>query len=348
MKARYLIVTLLMSTIGMVACNPGENPLKNPIEQQRTVVYSVGDKENSTRLETDAEWEKLLDNFCDYALHGEQVRFYSISPSPEHHAAKDNSKKKTTISTQSREEIKEWMKKMEKEGKTVNVSYDEKTDTWNGVAYAGIGDQTIDDGQEHTGTVVLAACPPISGVDEGSEVWTLQNDDTVFYLAFMGNLLFSDSSVEVIGDVQDVPITLHGVVSVHTDNNGEEYYVLDLFALDKSLVVGYWQLSDYCKIVSESDNTNNDASIYWRDAQNTAVYYLLKENGTVMAIEGENSVEGEWSVSDDGLLCCDVFEKAGCWFINWLSSDLMVLSCDEYLSTGGYVFHHMILTSTNQ
>ena len=103
----------------------------------KEIIYSVGATESRQTLTTEAEWDALLDRLCDQAQNGNEVTFYNISQTSHIQVgAKGVTKDNRTISTTDRDEIKSWMKEMERQGLTVQVTYDAGTGTWNGVAYA--------------------------------------------------------------------------------------------------------------------------------------------------------------------------------------------------------------------
>lgn len=107
------------------------------IKKERTIIYTVGNNENRQNLETEAEWDRLLDQLCDQTLTGNEVTFYNISQATHtQDKAVDGAKEGRNISTNDREEIKAWMKDMEKQGLTVRVTYDDGTGTWHGEAYS--------------------------------------------------------------------------------------------------------------------------------------------------------------------------------------------------------------------
>ena len=49
------------------------------IQKERVIIYSVGNNENRRTLETDGEWDALLEQLCDQALGGSEVTFYNLS-----------------------------------------------------------------------------------------------------------------------------------------------------------------------------------------------------------------------------------------------------------------------------
>lgn len=128
MKKTFLIGTMLAAMLLFVACKP------EPVEIERDIVYTVDATTTTVHLRTDAEFDALLDRFCDYAEAGSEVTFYRLGTQTSS-SAKDT-KEVTTFSTRSREKMKAWMRQMEDDGKTVTVTYNSETGTYNGMAYA--------------------------------------------------------------------------------------------------------------------------------------------------------------------------------------------------------------------
>jgi hypothetical protein len=124
MKQLFKLTALLAAVLMLAACKP------EPIEVERDIVYTVDEITTTVHLRTDAEFDALLEQFCDYAEDGSTVTFYNAN-----HATK-GTKDATHFSTSNREEMKRWMAQMEDAGKTVTVTYDPSTGTYNGMAYA--------------------------------------------------------------------------------------------------------------------------------------------------------------------------------------------------------------------
>lgn len=119
---------LLAAVLSFAACNKDKEELRH----ERDIVYTVAEQATTTvHLTTEAEWDALLDQFCDYAEDGSSVTFRNAN-----RTTKSATKEAVTFSTSDREEMKRWMAQMEDEGKTVTVTYDSQTGTWNGTAYA--------------------------------------------------------------------------------------------------------------------------------------------------------------------------------------------------------------------
>lgn len=113
-----------------------DNNSENNVTKERVIIYSVGNDENRQTLETEGEWDALLDRLCDQAMSGSEVSFYNISQTTYlENNTKGATKENRTINTSSRDELKAWMKEMEKAGRTVRVIYDDNTGTWHGEAY---------------------------------------------------------------------------------------------------------------------------------------------------------------------------------------------------------------------
>ena len=121
------LFTLLAFVLTLAACNKD----KEGNRHERDIVYTVAKETTTVHLTTEAEWQQLLDRFCDYAEGGSSVTFRNAKS-----ANKSATKDATTFSTTDREAMKRWMAQMEDEGMTVTVTYDPNTGTWNGTAYA--------------------------------------------------------------------------------------------------------------------------------------------------------------------------------------------------------------------
>lgn len=129
MKHPLKLTALLAAVLIFAACEKN-----NDTRHERNIVYTVDADRHDAHLKTDAEFDALLDRFCDYAEGGSTVTFYRLGTrtSPSAKSTKDA----TTYSTTDREEMKRWMAEMEDAGKTVTVTYNSNTGTWNGTAYA--------------------------------------------------------------------------------------------------------------------------------------------------------------------------------------------------------------------
>ena len=148
-----LRITFLMAAVAvaLAACEKHDTPVDNgtgnngeSTSTERLIIYTVDDNESRRTLTTDSEWDAILNQLCDLAQNGSEVTFYNINHSvrPQGHKQYSDGqsnagrKEKQTINTTSRDEIKNWMKEMEKKGLTVRVSYDTGTGSWHGEAYA--------------------------------------------------------------------------------------------------------------------------------------------------------------------------------------------------------------------
>ena len=131
MKQTLKILTLLAAMLTLAGCDPDEM-----FNTERDITYSVAEQTATVHLKTEAEWQELLDRFCDWAEEGNSVTFRRADGNQAAAAKHSTAKEATTYSSTSREDMKRWMAQMEDEGKTVTVTYDPATGTWNGTAYA--------------------------------------------------------------------------------------------------------------------------------------------------------------------------------------------------------------------
>lgn len=128
MKQTFKLFSMLAAVaLTLVACKP--DPVE-PTDVERNIVYTVDQTTTTVHLNTEAEFDALLDRFCDYAESGSTVTFYNANS-----VAKGSTKDATHFSTTNREEMRRWMRRMENEGRTVTISYDSSTGTYNGMAY---------------------------------------------------------------------------------------------------------------------------------------------------------------------------------------------------------------------
>lgn len=135
-----LFLALLAAVLTLAACEP-----ESDSTSRNTITYVVANPTTPvTPIEADItsnqNLDALLDRFCDYAEQGQAVTFYHNG-----HTSGTPSKEATKFSTTSREEMKAWMRRMEDAGKTVTVTYNRETGTWNGTAYA-VAPPTQDEG----------------------------------------------------------------------------------------------------------------------------------------------------------------------------------------------------------
>ena len=235
MKTRFYI--LLAAVLCLAACE--KNNESN--DKQRDITYTVGTPSSSwhmadtaattvtVHLETEAEWQALLDRFCDWAEEGSTVTFHHANNEAKGHATKDA----TTFSTSDREAMKRWMAQMEDEGLTVTVTFDSNTGTWNGTAYA-TAPQPRPESQEgcHTGVLTQA---PMRAMSAGEVLpgmdWALQVGDTLFYLVTGGHFITGDGETLTLDDATyhlGDSVTLCGNSVWNQDYYGEYFYCLVL------------------------------------------------------------------------------------------------------------------------
>jgi hypothetical protein len=170
------LFTLLAFVLTLAACNKDKDELR----QERDIVYTVAEETTTVHLTTEAEWQQLLDRFCDYAEDGSEVTFYNAN----HKAAKSPTKEAVTYSTTNREEMKRWMAQMEDEGMTVTVTYDPATGTWNGTAYATAPSPTPD-------PLPTLGCDVLTYVCDASPMWRIiLSVDTANQLMFFTGMMY--------------------------------------------------------------------------------------------------------------------------------------------------------------
>lgn len=216
-------------------------------DRQRDIFYTVsenaslsiiGGDATTVHLATEAEWEELLDRFCNEARNGEQVMFCSRQNGTQQAKGKA-SESPSSISTSNRDELKAWMKEMEKSGKTVIVTYDDGNGTWNGMAYVNLASQDVQaEMQTLTGELAFIPTPALSNPTMGGLVWALNvDDDTTLIITIQGMMLWFDTdtpdgNMEML---QGYVATISGLVSQHTDLNGNTFLSIDMNPSDDGI-----------------------------------------------------------------------------------------------------------------
>lgn len=232
MKNTLKIFTLIAALLTMAAC---EKDNENPVNHERDITYTIAPAasaiDNATtttiHLETEAEWQELLDRFCDYAEEGSEVTFYNAN----HKVTKSATKDATTFSTSDREAMKRWMAQMEDEGLTVTVTYDPATGTWNGTAYATAPQPQ--EGDCYTGVLVYVQQDYYSDYQQYS-YWGLKvSEDSVLRLSRGGVYLTTNQPLTVgdttyyAGSDMGTTVTLCGTLYSRWGAYGD-YFVLVL------------------------------------------------------------------------------------------------------------------------
>ena len=231
MKKILISLIGLIGILGFVACDD-ETP---EVRQERKVFYTHSEgaglpafSGTTVRLTTDAEWDALLDRFCDYAQDGELVTFCSTNSN--YQAKGNSSATPTSITTGDREELKKWMKEMERSGRTVNVTYDANTGVWSGTAYANLGGNTTSTAEEltYTGILTAAPMPVLEQPSINGSVLALQtSDDNTLIIATHGMMLLIEDSTD-FSVFRYINISLNGCVYQHYDLDGQIFLVLEL------------------------------------------------------------------------------------------------------------------------
>ena len=189
MKTRFYI--LLAAVLCLAACE--KNPESS--DKQRDITYTVGTPSSNwhmpdgnrrpmetvtVHLETEAEWQELLNRFCDWAEDGNEVTFYNANQI----ATKSATKDATTFSTTDREAMKRWMEQMEDAGMTVTVTFDPATGTYSGTAYATAPSPTPD-------PLPTLGCDVLTYVCDASPMWRIiLSVDTANQLMFFTGMMY--------------------------------------------------------------------------------------------------------------------------------------------------------------
>lgn len=238
MKIFSRFIAVLAAVLCFASCEKDPVAVNTDPEEvnlDRDIFYSVTNiigmpsfSGTTAHVSTEAEWDALLDRFCDMTRDGEQVTFRNITPSGKSMAKAGGSNGSNTITTQSREDLKAWMKEMERAGKTVNVTFNSGTGTWHGVAYATYNPQT-DMTEERTcsGSLVIT---PVNIVEDSSPAYVLalkSSNNDIFVFTVHGMMMFCETE-EPATLIDGYEVSLTGMVSTFNDINGNVLMTLEL------------------------------------------------------------------------------------------------------------------------
>ena len=207
-RTSKLIMLLTALALFSAACEKPETPnggSDNNDPKERVIIYSVGESESRQTLKNDAEWDAMLEKLCDRAQDGSEVVFFNMNQTT-YLQSKGNgsSTSNRTINTTSREEMKKWMKDMEKQGLTVRVTYNDSTRTWHGEAYATAPTTDTDDNLIGTWRFNCMVVTQTDGNDhlQNSDLFAPEEGSTMYY-TFYNNGTLTITIVNSIDSVSD-------------------------------------------------------------------------------------------------------------------------------------------------
>lgn len=233
MKTISKIISLLIPVLMLASCEKENNP---GTIQGHDIFYTVSSNAGfssfsgtTAHLTSEAEFDALLDRFCDYARNGEQVMFCGTTNNSKVKGNNSSTDTPTSITTSDREELKAWMKVMEKDGKTVRVTYE--NGTWHGTAYANLGQENTQEAQMYTGTLAFVPTPVLENPPLGGSVWAMHvGNDSTLIITVHGMMMWNENETPTddMALLIGAEVILEGVVNTHTDLNGDTFLTLDI------------------------------------------------------------------------------------------------------------------------
>lgn len=246
MKIRKIMLGIfgLMGIMGLVGCEKESTITES--RQEYDIFYTVSNNTttsllngNSTaiHLSSESELDTLLDHFCDLSRENGQVMFCSTQPSQSQSKSRI-SDTPSTITTSDREELKEWMKEMERIGKTVVVTFDEGNNTWNGTAYAHLNHHNAAAApQSYEGTLCFVNTPAVDSPAPGGTVWALSTDNDTLILTIQGMMLWNESVTPEMMLLNGMDFSAEGTAYANTDMDGETFMSLEISESENVIVV---------------------------------------------------------------------------------------------------------------
>lgn len=260
MKKTLRFTALLAAVIlAFTACekpDPNDPNGNDNTPKKREIVYTIGNNECRQTLQTDGEWDTMLDVLCSEAQKGNRVTFFNVSQTTYLQTkGLGATKAARTFSTTNSAEMKAWMRKMEEEGRTVVVTYN--NGTWSGTAYA--------------------SAPPATTSNTIVGVWHF--------------------SCSVVSHVGPNGILLGSDLYVPEDDGGTMYYTF---------------------------NTDGTMTL------------------TFTGVDGTTATDDStWSLTDEGKLYCELLPNSGCWDVNWITGNTMIISRSELNTEEGDILYQL-------
>lgn len=222
----------LMGLIGIVGCEKeGTDPEGI---QGHDIFYTVSEETaipnmggTTAHLTTESEFDALLERFCTYTKEGAQVMFCSTRTNRK----EGTTGRATSITTTDREELKAWMKDMERAGKTVHITYNNENGTWSGRAYTNLGQSDSQEPQMYTGSLDFVATPVLEEPPLGGLVWAMHTGaDSTLIITVHGMMMWNEQETpdENMSMLIGAEMVLEGVVNTYTDLEGNSFMTLDI------------------------------------------------------------------------------------------------------------------------
>ena len=248
MKILLRIIAIMAVALCFASCEEEPEVVDNnqtDLNFDRDIFYSVSNvvgipsfSGTTEHVTSEAEWDALLEKFCDMTRDGDQVTFCSTKPSNKTKSKSGESNHSNTITTQNREELKAWMKEMEREGKTINVTFDESSGTWHGIACRRYSPQA-DQAEQVTcsGTLVVR---PITIMENSSPIYVLalqSSSEELFVFTVHGMLMMINDNEASTALIEGYEVTLTGMVSTFNDINGNDFTTLELDVNEGDVII---------------------------------------------------------------------------------------------------------------
>ena len=111
-------------------------------------------------------------------------------------------------------------------------------------------------------------------------------------------------------------------------------------------IVGTWHF--VCSVVNHMDQSGalTGSDLYVPEEGGGSMFYTFHNDGTITLTfngqDGTTATENStWTLGSDGVLCCELLPNAGCWNVNWITENTMIISRSDIGTEEGDVLYQL-------
>ena len=111
-------------------------------------------------------------------------------------------------------------------------------------------------------------------------------------------------------------------------------------------IIGTWHF--VCSVVNHMDQSGalTGSDLYVPEEGGGSMFYTFHNDGTITLTfngqDGTTATENStWTLGSDGVLCCELLPNAGCWNVNWITENTMIISRSDIGTEEGDVLYQL-------
>lgn len=111
-------------------------------------------------------------------------------------------------------------------------------------------------------------------------------------------------------------------------------------------ILGTWHF--VCSVVNHMDQSGalTGSDLYVPEEGGGSMFYTFHNDGTItLTFNGQDGTtatdNSTWTLGGDGVLCCELLPNAGCWNVNWITENTMIISRADIGTEEGDVLYQL-------